>query len=53
LKSAESNLELPVRKGEAYLLVRSNKERAPLSFAPITGTPALQLRRLGGVQIGK
>jgi alpha-L-fucosidase 2 len=53
LKSAESNLEVPVRKGEAYLLVRSNKERAPLSFAPITGTPAFQLRRLGGVQIGK
>jgi alpha-L-fucosidase 2 len=46
-------LELPVRKGEAYLLVRSNAEGAPPSFAPITGTPSLQLKRLGAVQIGK
>jgi alpha-L-fucosidase 2 len=53
LKSADSNLELPVRKGEAYLLARSNAERVPLPFAPITGTPALQLKRLGAVQIGK
>jgi hypothetical protein len=53
LKSADSILELPVRKGEAYLLVRSNAGGAPLSFAPITGTPTLQLKRLGPVQIGK
>jgi alpha-L-fucosidase 2 len=53
LKSAESNLELPVRKGEAYLLVPANAEGVPLAFAPITGTPALQVKRLGGVQLGK
>ena len=51
LKSADSNLELPVRKGEAYLLVRSNQ--GGVAFAPITGTPALQVKRLGRVQIGK
>jgi hypothetical protein len=53
LKSADSNLELPVRKGEAYLLVRANAGGAPLPFAPITGTPAAQVKRLGPVQIGK
>jgi alpha-L-fucosidase 2 len=53
LKSAGSILELPVRKGEAYLLVRSNAAGAPLPFAPITGTPSQQLKRLGGVQLGK
>jgi alpha-L-fucosidase 2 len=53
LKSADSILELPVRKGEAYLLVRSNAAGAPLQFAPITGTPAQQLKRLGPVQLGK
>ena len=53
LKSADSNLEVPVRKGEAYLLVRSNAGGAPLAFAPISGTPALQVKRLGGVQLGK
>jgi alpha-L-fucosidase 2 len=53
LKSAESNLEVQVRKGEAYLLVRANAGRSALPFAPISGTPALQLRRLGGVQLGK
>jgi len=53
LKSADSILELPVRKGEAYLLVRSNAAGAPLPFAPITGTPAQQLKRLGAVQLGK
>jgi alpha-L-fucosidase 2 len=52
LKSAESNLELPVRKGEAYLL-RSNAAGAPLTLAPVTGTPSLQLKRLGPVQLGK
>jgi alpha-L-fucosidase 2 len=46
-------LQLPVRKGNAYLVVRSNAESAPSPFAPITGTPALQLKRLGAVQIGK
>jgi hypothetical protein len=51
LKSAGSSLELPVRKGEAYLLVRS--KQGEVAFAPITGTPALQLKRLGGVQLGK
>jgi alpha-L-fucosidase 2 len=50
--SADSILELPVRKGEAYLLVRSGAERAPLPFAPITGTPSRQAKRLGAVQIG-
>jgi alpha-L-fucosidase 2 len=56
LKKTETGspiLELPVRKGEAYLLVRSNAESAPSPFAPITGTPSLQLKRLGAVQIGK
>jgi alpha-L-fucosidase 2 len=51
LKSADSNLELPVRKGESYLLARSNAPSLP--FAPITGTPAMQVKRLGPVQIGK
>jgi alpha-L-fucosidase 2 len=50
--SANPTLELPVRKGEAYLLVRSNAGGPPSPFAPITGKPALQLKRLGGVQIG-
>jgi alpha-L-fucosidase 2 len=53
LKSADSILELPVRKGEAYWLLGSNAEGAPLPFAPITGTPSQQLKRLGTVQIGK
>jgi hypothetical protein len=49
---ADSILEVPMRKSEAYLLVRSNADGS-LPFAPITGTPALQAKRLGGVQIGK
>jgi hypothetical protein len=49
--STDSVLELPVRKGEAYLLLRSNA--GTTAFAPITGTPALQLKKLGNVQIGK
>jgi alpha-L-fucosidase 2 len=53
LKSAGTIIELPVRKGEAYLLVRSNTVGAPLPFAPITGTRSQQLRSLGPVQIGK
>jgi hypothetical protein len=53
LKSADSILELPVRKGEAYWLLGSNAEGAPLPFAPITGAPSQQLKRLGTVQIGK
>ena len=53
LKSAASIVELPARKGEAYLLVRSNAVGAPLPFAPITGTPSRQLKRLGPVQLGK
>jgi alpha-L-fucosidase 2 len=53
LQSAGSTLELPVKKGEAYLMARSHAEAAPLPFAAITGTPALQLKRLGPVQIGK
>ncbi len=52
LKSADPKLELPVRKGEAYLLVRSNAA-APLPFAPITGTRAMQSKKLGPVQLGK
>jgi hypothetical protein len=35
------------------LMARSHAEAAPLPFAAITGTPALQLKRLGPVQIGK
>lgn len=50
---ADSTLELPVRKDEAYLLMRTNAEGSPSPFAPITGKPALQLKKLGGVQIGK
>jgi len=53
LKSAESNLEVPVRKGETYLLARAKSEGTPLAFAPISGTPALEVKRLGGVQLGK
>jgi hypothetical protein len=53
LKSADSILDLPVRKGEAYLLVRANVEGAPLPFSPVSGTPSLQAKRLGPVQIGK
>ncbi len=53
LKSAASILELPVRKGETYLLVRSNAVGAPPPYAPITGTPSQQLKRLGPVQLGK
>jgi hypothetical protein len=53
LKSADPVFELPVRKGEAYLLVRVNAGGATLAFAPITGTPALHLKKLGGVQLGK
>jgi hypothetical protein len=33
--------------------VRSIAAGAPLLFAPITGTPAQQLKRLGPVQLGK
>ncbi len=50
-RSSDSILELPVRKGEAYLLLRSDQER--VAFAPITGEPSQQLKRLGGVQLGK
>jgi len=53
LKSAEANLEVPVRKGEGYLLVRANVKEAPLPFAPVSGTPSPQAKRLGPVQIGK
>lgn len=53
LKSGESNLEIPVVKGQAYLLVRSNAGKPSLPFAPVSGTPSLQAKRLGGVQIGK
>jgi alpha-L-fucosidase 2 len=53
LRNAGSDLELGVRKGEAYLLVRSNAAGAPLPFAPIAGTPAQQMKILGPVQIGK
>jgi hypothetical protein len=47
---AESILNLPVIKGDAYLLVPSS---ATATFAPITGTPASQPKTLGPVQIGK
>ena len=53
LKGADPVLELPVRKGGAYLLVRSNAGGTPLAFAAISGTPALRVKRLGPVQIGK
>ena len=53
LKGADPVLELPVRKGDAYLLVRSNAGGTPLAFAAISGTPALRVKRLGPVQIGK
>jgi alpha-L-fucosidase 2 len=52
-KSADPVLELPVRKGDAYLLVRSNAGATPMAFAAISGTPALGVKRLGPVQIGK
>ncbi len=53
LKSADSIFELPVRRGEAYLLVRSSAAGAPPPFAPISGTPSQRLKRLGPVQLGK
>jgi alpha-L-fucosidase 2 len=48
--STDSVFDLPVRKGEAYLLQPSNAKTK--SFAPISGTPATQLKKLGNVQIG-
>jgi alpha-L-fucosidase 2 len=53
MRSGEPILNLSAHKGESYLLTRSGSEMAPLPFAPITGTRALQLKRLGKVQIGK
>ena len=53
LKSGNPILEFPVRKGEAYMLVRSKAEKPSLPFAPVSGTPSLQAKRLGAVQIGK
>ena len=44
---------LPVVKGESYLLRPSSSDRVFLPFAPITGTQAVRLQRLGKVQIGK
>lgn len=49
--STGSVMDIPVRKGEAYLLQPSNAKTEP--FAPITGTPAKQCKKLGNVQIGK
>ena len=51
LSSADATLNLPVRKSESYLLVRSGAP--PQTFAAITGNPAQQSRKLGPVQIGK
>ncbi len=49
--STGSVMDIPVRKGEAYLLQPSNAKAEP--FAPITGTAAKQCKKLGNVQIGK
>jgi hypothetical protein len=51
LSSVDSTLKLTVHQGQSYLLTRSGV--APQAFAIITGTPALQYRKLGPVQIGK
>jgi alpha-L-fucosidase 2 len=51
LGSGDSTLQLPVRNGESYLLKRSGA--ATQTFAAITGTPAMQYKKLGPVQIGK
>jgi alpha-L-fucosidase 2 len=50
ITSADSIFDLAVRKGEAYLLQPSNAKTKP--FAPITGAPANQFKKLGNVQIG-
>jgi len=53
ISSADSTLQLAVRKGESYLLARSGTAGKSQPFANITGTSALQCKKLGGVQIGK
>ena len=53
MRGGEPILSLSAHEGESYLLIRSGFERVPLPFAPLTGTQARQLRRLGNVQIGK
>lgn len=52
MRSGEAVLDLSVRRGESYLLVRSGSEMVALPFAPLNGTRAVRLRRLGKVQIG-
>jgi hypothetical protein len=51
LRSVDSTLKLAVRQGQSYLLKRPGM--ALQTFSTITGTPALQYRKLGPVQIGK
>ena len=51
LTKATPTFQLPVVKGESYLLRRSGT--ATQTFAAITGTPATQFKKLGPVQIGK
>jgi hypothetical protein len=48
MSSAESVLQLAVRKGESYLV-----DPKPQPFAGITGSSAQQCKKLGSVQIGK
>jgi alpha-L-fucosidase 2 len=50
LTNADGTLRLPVIKGNSYLLRRSGT--ATQTFAAITGTPAMQCKKLGPVQIG-
>lgn len=51
LSSGDSILKLSVRSGESYLLAPAGG--ATQTFAAISGTPALQFKSLGAVQIGK
>jgi alpha-L-fucosidase 2 len=53
MSSAGSILTLSVHPDESYLLARSDMATTPEPFAPMTGTPAMQFRKLGPVQIGK
>ncbi len=53
MTSTGSTLEFPVRKGESYLLTRSDFANKPQPFATITGKPATHYKKLGPVQIGK
>jgi hypothetical protein len=43
---------VPVAAGESYLVQRVDDPTTGASFAPVTGTPAVEAKHLGPVQIG-